>query len=332
MSKMYLFYPINNVIDPSNVKIEARLAAYDREANAFERGAAEVFEANGNPEEQIIKSIVNVSWSKTPPSRDALTPTAMTANPDIIAAKKAVWADDHDKTTTKYYGSVGKSSLLTSFRAGRGHRAVLGALTSSDVLFVVGHGSYRGDYLTHEETWSKHEHYYCLRADALANILMHNGLKKSHAFIKMNMCFGGGAAGVGATYAKSVATELGARGYHNVLVGGYQYGIVHRTPNLALSGFEYRNGKAQFVYIKGGELKQPYAARNNPASALLMYDQDPYRCWYNAKGSTVRWNEAETDFVPAHIMDRNDPAFAQLARQVYDAMIWENELNDRRLG
>jgi hypothetical protein len=40
----------------------------------------------------------------------------------------------------------------------------------------------------------------------------------------------------------------------------------------------------------GSPLTEVFAPKNNPCLDELMYELDPYRCWYNGKGECIRWN------------------------------------------
>jgi hypothetical protein len=336
MGKMYLFYPVPNVFAPDGKEARSRVDRSDKDANVFERGAGECFVACGNDPKRIVRSRVNVAWSDVAPVESA--PRTVQVSEDVGLAVKKVWADKKPAKTK--YGTVPKEKGRVNWRSYFG-RTPLSSVTTADVVFVIGHGSYRGNHLTHEEEYETEEHYYCLRADMVANALMHNGLPKAHVFLKANMCFGGGlttgAENAGVTFAQTLAIELGKLGYARILVGGYQYAVLHSGNATELAGFIYRYegmGKENvpaLSVVGGTKLALAYAERNNPPSSLLMYDKDPYRCWYDAAGTRVRWNQPDESNVRVPILARTDPDFQKLERSMRAEAEWAAELRRKKL-
>ena len=133
------------------------------------------------------------------------------------------------------------------------------------------------------------------------------------------------------------AIELGKLGYARILVGGYQYAVLHSGNATELAGFIYRYegmGKENvpaLSVVGGTKLALAYAERNNPPSSLLMYDKDPYRCWYDAAGTRVRWNQPDESNVRVPILARTDPDFQKLERSMRAEAEWAAELRRKKL-
>jgi hypothetical protein len=255
-------------------------------------GMIEAFRAAGNPENQVLYPSAELTWTTTKPSGEDLF---------VTPVKKSV-------AMQKFAASTARTIRTTSYlkRVQAGQAQSLSQVSASDMLFVLGHSSYEGGYLTlkqsvpDEDTLDLRR----IRVDMLATLLHTDGLSSLHKYIKLNSCYGGGSDALDRAFAKDLALMLRQRGHPVLKVGGYQFLMtVDRTANaLSLTApktLSFLNPTLKPEYDKSINLTSlagMYAPENNPMVDVLMYERDPYRVWFDGNGACVRWNAPDGAF------------------------------------
>lgn len=192
----------------------------------------------------------------------------------------------------KNYYLCGSSSFLS--------QKPLQCVGKDDILFIIGHSSFRGGQLSlkkeEEGCWLN------IRVDLLADLLKNEGLNHFHRCIKLNSCYGGGSDAIDRSLAKDLALQLGKRGFNNIMVGGYQF-VLTVNGNFRITiatpvKIESQQGKGSYSFDKVEvDLVTPFAKEKNSTSqGQKLYNEDPYRCWYDGNGLECFWNVPDEFF------------------------------------
>lgn len=283
--------------------------------------AVNAFTGAGNNRNQIVESKTRIDWSVS---------SAMEREYKFTRESKSVLALFH-KPTQYYFGKIGDQTQYLN----------MGNVDKNDVVYIVGHATFMNDMLMRKDFQTKTEFdVYRLSPAALAKSLALSGLPKSHKYLKVNSCYGGGSDLVipfsdlsisgSAPLAYSLAKELGKLGYNNILVGGYNFMTLHDGNDLYLCGILKTSSEgADIRQIDSSKLKNAYAPR--PVDSM-QYSEDPYRCWYNATGEMVRWNEPDLgDLISPEMLNSDDSKYRQLHEYREKVKNWEDTLRTKGL-
>lgn len=301
----------------------------DGAKDAYFDGMIKAFKAAGHPPEHLIYPAARCTWEKTPRRGDS----EFVTNIEESAEVHSVWSRMFARSP-----KAGEKKFLKDVRRASG--GPLRAVDASDMLFVVGHSSYTGGYLSLKALRgtgsSKVADRYSIRADALAELLAADGLSRQHKFIKLNSCYGGGSDELDRALAKDIAIQLKTRFYFpSVIVGGYQYlTMVGQTGKLSIAApMEPTEGASESRDL--AKLEKMFAVSSNPPSRELLFEKDPYRCWYDGNGNCVRWNvpdgyygssehftEGNVDYKLIPLLSPKDPHYGKWRRKKDDEAAW----------
>lgn len=277
MGRVFLYVPFPNDI----------VASSD---DGYVKGMIEAYQGAGHPAAQLKYPGASFTWTTTKPAGEEPFVTPIQES----EAVEEVW---HGMSS----GGAGTARWAQRV-SGAFFGKKLKDLVAADMLFLVGHSSYQGGYLVlkkiRKEGSRKLVDRYWVRVDVLAQLLKAEGLPLSHRWIKLNSCYGGGSDELDRALAKDLAIQLRRLGYADIRVGGYQYlTTVGQNNELSISApldTLARHARWGDTRTRSSErlaaLGSLFSTENNPASELVMYEKDPYRCWYDGSGSCVRWN------------------------------------------
>lgn len=293
----------------------------DRSGDGYIGGTLTGFLA-AQDEAQLIYASNRLVFTKSKPSGEDPFVTNVKVSARITEVFERLRA--HDQGDVHY---------AKPMKAGRG--GPLSAVSSRDILFVVGHSSFTGGYLSlkvlRQSKAKTVVDRYQIRVDTLARQLQREGLGADHRYIKLNSCYGGGSDELDRALARDLATELAKLGYGNVKVGGYQYlTMVNQAGKLSISAPRSKQ-TADWAHDSNeslGPLNGQFDDDKNLPSDTLLYEADPYRCWYDAEGDLVRWNVPDGYFATdgelfgtryrqtmVPILDESDPHYAEWERR-----------------
>jgi hypothetical protein len=316
--KNYLFMPIES--------LGSTFGSAPRMNDPFIIASFNAFLAH-NPDNRLIRSNKKITWAQ-----------------EQIVPRELVFTDPFKfGIRVAQRGGPAKKNIFTGSLTWSSWRSnQLANLEPLDCLFVVGHGNFSGEYLARKHLYKEDAKQCCdmymIHATVLAKAIELSQLNKRHKYIKLNSCFGGGNDGVipfsemsmngSSILARKLATELGNRGYDDILVGGYNYPTFHRQNDLCLMAMMTPDSSdyGMFTVNENTCVKDAYKP------VAITFDEDPYRIWYDASGSMVRWNEPEIppDHSKTAMLDAAaNPKWASYQQVVAD---WERDLAERNLG
>lgn len=326
--KNYLFLPVAN--------IRGRLSSEPAVNDGYLLDAIQAFK-NHNPATHVISSNKKLDWTKVA---------------DPASTRKVVYTESKDFKAI--LGNVGdgakkKNVYVGTLRNISALESTLSVVTKADVLFVVGHGSYTSEFISRKHFYTENKaslfDVHMISMEVLAKAIERSGLPKSHVHIKFTACFGGGSDSVipfdqsslegSAVASRTLAMKLGALGYRDILVGGYNYMTVHKGDALDLCMHVRSHVTKNFVMWARLPAEGPVGrnAKRRPAYAPkhITYEEDPYRIWYDAAGSVVRWNDPDPPGGYSKFEMLDAATYAGWAEYQAKVTAWEKTLKDKHL-